>query len=1037
MQTLAFKIVCRSIALLAAALLGTASAEVTIVNTSGGFLGSTKSQITTSHNGTEQVSYDATGVDKLVVTLGAESSFSNNQVTNLQVSFNGVPMTRAVFGNTRGSLTNDCGAAAIFYLDKPFQGSAAFSVTFAATNGAANGGRVAIVGLAGTEDGVGNTNASGATQASAGIVSTSLTTSAQNSLVIAMVQNSGTNNSAGTPTVVAPLSLINNGFWGSQWGSAASGHQFVPAPGTTVSPTFNTAAGGNIQILAAEFYAPSTDIPTKPSPAYGGIVPGGDVGLSWTNLAPHLGENVWVDVWFGSNPNALVKVVGAASDNPNRSTAMVNAPAAGTWYWRVDSYVGGEPTGETVTGTVNFFTVEDGDNDGIPDSWEISYFGGLVNAGDDPDMDGLTNLREYQMGLNPTDPDTDGDGLLDGDSISVSSGDARYAGWVNQGILFTQNGNERIFRGENEMGTDPLNRDTDGDGLLDGVETKTGIWLSSSDTGTDPLNPDTDGDGLRDGVETNTGVFVSASNSGTSPLLTDTDGDGANDWYEVVVSNTNPLDPNDKPFAPYPLPQVDPGDSGTGNKPVKVFILSGQSNMVGFGRVDGTAAGTLQRFSKEENKFPNLVDQDTGGWAARNDVRYRGVGQTPGKAPLAPGFGTNTNSFGPELGFGHVMGWYHDEPVLLIKAAVGGRALGWDYLPPGSTQFTLGATTYAGYGDAPASWAAGSPPAPGTAQFYGGYQFDQSFKRFADWHPTGTTAANINTARILDQFTTEYPEWAGRGFEIAGFVWWQGWNDGLSNNTAYANRYEQNMVRFIKEIRSYYESIYPENIAPNAPFVLATAGFQGFTNTVANRATVVNAQFAVDGNAGKYPEFEGNVRTIDSRPFWRNASVSPQNEEFHYHHNAETYMIVGDLLGRAMAELLEGELPVGNDYDDWAALFSGIDLSDPNADFNHDGLTNNEKRIWGLDPTSGSSVNPISVQLEARSGSFSYTRRSPSLTGITYRYEWTSTLDAESWQAFTPAQLTSDAGTPVETVEVTVPAALLENSRLFVRVVAE
>ena len=41
------------------------------------------------------------------------------------------------------------------------------------------------------------------------------------------------------------------------------------------------------------------------------------------------------------------------------------------------------------------------------------------------------------------------------------------------------------------------------------------------------------------------------------------------------------------------------------------------------------------------------------------------------------------NSFGPELGFGHVMGWYHDEPVLLIKSSIGNRSLSWDCLPPG------------------------------------------------------------------------------------------------------------------------------------------------------------------------------------------------------------------------------------------------------------------------------------------------------------------------------------------------------------------
>jgi hypothetical protein len=53
---------------------------------------------------------------------------------------------------------------------------------------------------------------------------------------------------------------------------------------------------------------------------------------------------------------------------------------------------------------------------------------------------------------------------------------------------------------------------------------------------------------------------------------------------------------------------------------------------------------------------------------------------------------------GVELGFGHVMGYYHGEPVLLIKASQGNRSLAWDYAPPGSPRFDFGGTTYAGYG---------------------------------------------------------------------------------------------------------------------------------------------------------------------------------------------------------------------------------------------------------------------------------------------------------------------------------------------------
>ncbi len=88
-----------------------------------------------------------------------------------------------------------------------------------------------------------------------------------------------------------------------------------------------------------------------------------------------------------------------------------------------------------------------------------------------------------------------------------------------------------------------------------------------------------------------------------------------------------------------------------------------------------------------------------------------------------------------------------------------------------------------------------------------------------------------------------------------------------------------------------------------APFVLATIGFDGM-DLRGHGLTVFEAQMAVSGERGKYPQFAGNVRSIDARPFWRTKEQSPnQRQGHHYWHNAETYMEVGDALGRAMVEL--------------------------------------------------------------------------------------------------------------------------------------
>jgi hypothetical protein len=84
---------------------------------------------------------------------------------------------------------------------------------------------------------------------------------------------------------------------------------------------------------------------------------------------------------------------------------------------------------------------------------------------------------------------------------------------------------------EAAYGTDPLNRDYDADGLLDGEE----VYVY----GTDPLNNDTDGDGLLDGEEVN--------QYGTSPVASDTDGDGLSDGDELFTYGTDPLDPASGP----------------------------------------------------------------------------------------------------------------------------------------------------------------------------------------------------------------------------------------------------------------------------------------------------------------------------------------------------------------------------------------------------------------------------------------------------------------------------------------------------------
>jgi alpha-galactosidase len=321
-----------------------------------------------------------------------------------------------------------------------------------------------------------------------------------------------------------------------------------------------------------------------------------------------------------------------------------------------------------------------------------------------------------------------------------------------------------------------------------------------------------------------------------------------------------------------PAPDKTPADM---KKPVKVFILLGQSNMVGMGEIGPeTTKGTLAYLTKKEGKYPWLID-DGGNWTVRKDVYYYDA-RTKKGSPLSP-TSNNGKTIGPELGFGYVMGHVLDEPVLVLKSCIGNRSLGWDLLPPGSERFTFEGRTYAGYKDTPDSWIEGQPKKE--VNWYAGKQYD-----------TDTADAK----EVLKNLAKCYPDYKGQGHEVAGFVFWQGHKD---QNPAHASRYEQNLVRFIKSLRKDFD-------APNAPFVLATIAFDGW-KLAGPGLTVANAQLAVSGEKGKYPEFAGNVKTVEARDFWREVDVSPKNQGYHYNRNAETYMEVGNALGWAMAELLK------------------------------------------------------------------------------------------------------------------------------------
>jgi hypothetical protein len=227
---------------------------------------------------------------------------------------------------------------------------------------------------------------------------------------------------------------------------------------------------------------------------------------------------------------------------------------------------------------------------------------------------------------------------------------------------------------------------------------------------------------------------------------------------------------------------------------------------------------------------------------------------------------------------------------MILKSCIGNRALGWHLLPPGSERFEEGDTVYAGYRDAPASWPKGTEPTPPVIKpgertvtlkgdkpdgWYAGKQYDDD-----------TADAKI----VLADLDKHYP--GAKGYEVAGFFYWQGEKD--AGNPVWAARYEKNLVQLIKAVRKEFN-------APNAKFVLGTMG-ESAKGSGGNGGKILEAHLAVDGTAGKYPEFKGNVATIYTNPMAQGGSGNG-----HYGGKAEVYMDVGEAMGKAMVELLKSK----------------------------------------------------------------------------------------------------------------------------------
>jgi len=297
------------------------------------------------------------------------------------------------------------------------------------------------------------------------------------------------------------------------------------------------------------------------------------------------------------------------------------------------------------------------------------------------------------------------------------------------------------------------------------------------------------------------------------------------------------------------------------NGKLKIFILSGQSNMVGFGQLAGDSPGTMETLVRSNPQaYGHLVDED-GKPVVRDDVWIVNLSHEEQKGWLTTGYGASEGHIGPEYAFGFVVGDYFEDPVLIIKSAWGGRSLYKNFLSPSSQNYP-------------------PPKADGDT----GFQYAEIIR---------------HVRQITGDIERFYPDYTGKGYEIVGFGWHQGWNDRISQPAV--DVYESNMRNFIRDIRKDLD-------IAKLPFVIANTGMEGWDipTTAHYKAKVeklMEVQLALaDGN--KYPEFKGNVGGVETRDFWRDRADSPSGQNYHWNRNWETYYLIGNAMGDTMVGLL-------------------------------------------------------------------------------------------------------------------------------------
>ena len=301
-------------------------------------------------------------------------------------------------------------------------------------------------------------------------------------------------------------------------------------------------------------------------------------------------------------------------------------------------------------------------------------------------------------------------------------------------------------------------------------------------------------------------------------------------------------------------------------QPLQVFLLAGQSNMQGHAQVR-----TFEHIGMDPATKPMLDEMLSADGSPRvlDRVWISSVGcadnEQTGK--LTTGFGASQNGpkIGPEYTFGITIEKYVQGTILLIKTSWGGKSLNTDFRSPSAGPYEFNETQLA--------------------------NFRKQGKDIKAMRAEKQMATGVNyrlmiehVRHVLSDIKRVVPDYdASKGFELAGFVWFQGWNDMVDGST-YPQRdmpggydaYSHAMAHFIRDVRKDLN-------APQLPFVIGVLGVNGpvseyGADQLRYKGIHQNFRNAMAAPAA-LPEFQGNVAAVLTEKFWDRELSNSKSKE--------------------------------------------------------------------------------------------------------------------------------------------------------------